>query len=236
MRTRALWIMTTMVVLLVACGISAGQAPAAAEEMKAPRVRPELLERWEKMTPEEREKMRERMDKWRAMTPEERERVLKNMERFRKMSPEQRTRLIETRRKWDRVPPEARRKMRRQFDQFRELPPEKRAEIMQQMAAVRKLLKGDFEAMKQAPEEGRETLAREVHRKVRALMMMKKEDLEAFQKLSAEEQAAKLKEVVEQLPAEEMPEHGPHKPHRRGEEGRPGPPGEEIRPTPLPEA
>ena len=214
-----------------AFGAQAEEETKAGATVQAGAVKPEMLQRWQNMTPEQREKIRERMQRWRAMTPEERQRILQNMERFRKLTPEQRERLIQARQRWEQVPPEVRQRMHRQFERFKELPPEVRERIMQRMAVTRELLKGDFEAFKAAPEDQREALRKQIHLKMRALKELKGEQLDELRKMTPEEQAAKLKELIEKLPPEIHTGHGTFGPHHHpGENGKP----EETKPEAAP--
>jgi hypothetical protein len=226
-------ILTGVAGLLAACALCVAQAPtseaqatAPAQAVEAPKgeLKPELVSRWKNMPPEERARMRERFHRWRDMTPEERQKVQANLERFRKLTPEQREKLIEARKKWDKVSPEMRQKMHHQFERFKELPPEVRQKVMQHMTFAREQLKGEFEALKGLPEAQREVQMKDMRRKFRALMQLKGEELEAFKKMTREEQGAKLKELMDKLPAEQGAGHEQREQHERhhrtGENGK----------------
>ena len=222
---------------LVACGAacwaqategSKATQPTPTAETKKGEVKAEALQRWKNMTVAERERMRERMRRWQAMTPEERQKILANMERFRKLTPEQRERLVKARERWEQVAPEVRQRMHQRFERFKELSPEVRQRMLEHMTFMKEYLKSDFEAMKQAPEEQRDALRKAVHQKMRALMQLRGEAFDAFRKATPEEQAAKMKELMDKLPAEEHQGHEPFEGHHRGMEN---PKGEGAKPA-----
>ena len=212
----------------VACAVCYAQMAAPTDQTRTvqptqpDRLKPELVRRWEKMTPEQRQQMRERMKQWRAMTPEQQEKVRKNMERFHQLTPEQREKLMEARRKWDKVPPDMRRRMRQQFDRWHEMPLEARQRVMQHMTMAKDLLKSDFEKLKETPEGNRDAVHKVIHQKLRALMGLRGEQFNEFRKLSPADQATKLKELMKNLPPEGHQGHEGREMHggpRRGLEG-----------------
>jgi len=109
---------------------------------------PDRIERWRSMSPEERERIRERYRRWKELTPEQRERVKARHRRWRELPEEQRSYLRERRamlreagtedravvRKFfarmHALPPEMRRATRQQVWEWRSLPPVEREEAM----------------------------------------------------------------------------------------------------------
>ena len=100
---------------------------------KGPPPSPAMLDRWRRLSaderqqmvdrlpPERREMFRRRMDLWENMKPAERKGVSDRFDRFRDLPPEQQT------------------TARRAFRQFSQLPPERRHELRLEMNALRKL-------------------------------------------------------------------------------------------------
>ncbi|MEH6543838.1 MAG: DUF3106 domain-containing protein [Porticoccaceae bacterium] len=68
-------------------------------------------ERWEQLTPERQERIKQRRERFEKLPPEEKKRVKQARERFRKMPAEERKALRE---KWETLSPEERRQQRRQ--------------------------------------------------------------------------------------------------------------------------
>src|SRR5439155_448506 len=107
----------------------------------------ESLERWQRMTPQEKQELRDRFQRWRSLPPQEQQElkqkfetwrnmdpqkkaeIRKNFDRWRELPPQQQERLRERWQQWRALPPERREALKRRFEQFRELPPEKRREL-----------------------------------------------------------------------------------------------------------
>ncbi|MEW6327598.1 MAG: DUF3106 domain-containing protein [Thermodesulfobacteriota bacterium] len=70
-------------------------------------------QRWQRLSPEERARLKERYGEYQKLAPEERERLRRNFERFRSLPPEEKERLRERYRFWQSLPPEGRRFLRR---------------------------------------------------------------------------------------------------------------------------
>lgn len=68
--------------------------------------------RFEDLTPEQKERLRQRREKFKSLPPEERERIKKAREKFKKASPEERGKLRE---KWQKMTPEERNKHRKKM-------------------------------------------------------------------------------------------------------------------------
>jgi len=120
-------------------------------------VTPDKLDRWRTMTPEERERYRERYRRWKTLPPERRERILERRRRWRDLPEGQRRFLKERReiyrnawpeekraiekfaRQWRRLPPERRHAMRRRLFEWRDLPAAERNERLMDWQFFREL-------------------------------------------------------------------------------------------------
>ena len=80
----------TWVVLGLVVALLAGPAARAADEGARPQT---AAERFEKLSPEQKEALRQKLREFKALPPEEKERVRANLERFRQMPPEERERV-----------------------------------------------------------------------------------------------------------------------------------------------
>ncbi len=84
---------------------------------------PDRLERWREMSPEERERIRERYRRWKDLPPEKRERIIERNRRWMKLPPEERGYLKERRELLQGAGPEVRAVVRKFFARMRSLPP-----------------------------------------------------------------------------------------------------------------
>ena len=95
----------------------------APDRLRGEPVSPERLERWRSMSPEERERIRERYRRWKELPPEERERIKERHRRWRELPEEQRRYLKDRRELMKDAGPEDRVVVRKFFDRMHSLPP-----------------------------------------------------------------------------------------------------------------
>ena len=98
----------------------------------SPEQRDELrnrYEKWQTLPPQERKKLQENLDTWRRLPPEERGAIRKNYERWQQLSPERQQRLRQRWDRWQTLPPEKKQSLRRRYDRYRQVSPEKRREL-----------------------------------------------------------------------------------------------------------
>ncbi|MBI4564896.1 MAG: DUF3106 domain-containing protein [Planctomycetes bacterium] len=93
--------------LLAALAVAGRAGPAQEDRPSAPRVHRSLLERFKKLTPAQKERLRERLEIIKKMTPEERRRLRENLRRFRELPPARRRRIVE---RFEKMTPEERRR------------------------------------------------------------------------------------------------------------------------------
>jgi Zn-dependent oligopeptidase len=67
------------------------------------KVSSEALEKWKALSPEQREKMRERFRKFKGLSFEQRQRLIQNSKRFAGMSPEQRQRILKNHERFEKL-------------------------------------------------------------------------------------------------------------------------------------
>lgn len=122
--------------------------PAAGRDREAPRgtivdrpgqLTPDKIERWRRMSPEERERIRERYRQWKALPPERRERLLERRERWRELPEAQRRYLAERGEMYRNAWPEQRRAIDKFFVRWRQIPPERRRALGRRIAEWRQL-------------------------------------------------------------------------------------------------
>lgn len=96
------------------------------QETRPGELTPDRLERWRRMTPEERERIRERYHRWKELPPEQRERILERRRRWRELPESERNYLRGRREIYRNAWPEEKRVIDKFFGRWRELPPERR--------------------------------------------------------------------------------------------------------------
>lgn len=122
-----------LAVVVIAAGCFAQGRPA--REIRPPRGNPDILERLERMTPEERRRFLERLP------PGRRARIEQRLEAFGRLSPEQRERLRKQYLRFREMPPEEQESARTLFRKFRELPEERRRALRQEYTRLRRMPK-----------------------------------------------------------------------------------------------
>lgn len=107
--------------------------------VQAGELTPEKLEQWRAMTPEEREKLRDRYHRWKELPPERRERILERRRMYRELPEEQRRFLKQRREIYRNAWPEEKRAIEKFSRGWRNLPPERRHSIRNKMSELRDL-------------------------------------------------------------------------------------------------
>ncbi len=138
------WLAGILLIFMV--GVGLGQQPHAGNP-SFPRGRggmnpnrEMMLERWSRMTPEERQRALEKLP------PERRERIEQQLKRYQSLSPEERQRLRARMEAWDRLPPEERDQRRELFRRFSSLPDDRRPVVRREFNYLRNLPEADRQA------------------------------------------------------------------------------------------
>jgi len=103
-----------------------GGNPEGIQKTRPGEITPDRLERWRQMTPEERERVRERYRRWKELPPEQQERILERRRRWRELPESERNYLRERREIYRNAWPEEKAVINKFFRRWRELPPERR--------------------------------------------------------------------------------------------------------------
>jgi len=126
-------------------GIASGESDGDSGRKKGARmaqagdVTPEKLDRWRSMTPEERERLRERYLRWKTLPPERRKQILERRQRWSRLPEEQRRFLMQRREIYRNAGQEEKRAIEKLFRRWRQLPPERRQAMRRNLAEMRKL-------------------------------------------------------------------------------------------------
>jgi len=106
---------------------------------QAGEITPEKIERWRRMPPEEREKIRERYRRWKSLPPAERERILERRRVWRSLPEADRSYLRDRREILRQAGPEEKRAIEKFARRMRRLPPGRRESIHRRIGELRNL-------------------------------------------------------------------------------------------------
>ncbi|MGH9722609.1 MAG: DUF3106 domain-containing protein [Bryobacteraceae bacterium] len=95
--------------------------------------RPNIIDRWENMSPEQRERALAKLP------PERRKRIEANLERFHNLTPEQRSQLSESYAMFNSLPPARQEQARRVFGRFKSLPDGRRPLVRREFETLRQM-------------------------------------------------------------------------------------------------
>ncbi|MBI1789392.1 MAG: DUF3106 domain-containing protein [Acidobacteria bacterium] len=126
------------VTILLSAGVY-GQRPAPrpGAVRPGPARRAAVLERWNEMSPEERQKRLEKLP------PERRQRIEENLERYRNLPPEEKERLRNRVEIFSHLPPARQEQARRLFRRFNMLPLERQQPLREEFQKLRGMPAGE---------------------------------------------------------------------------------------------
>src|ERR1051325_5515543 len=185
--------LSLLVLLLV---ISTARAQSGPRGQQLAQSDQERLERWQRMSPEQKQELRERFERWKNMPPAERSELQRKFDEWRRLSPEEKATARQNFERWQKLPPEQRQRLQERWRDWRNLPPERREELRRRLQAFRELPPEKRQELRQKLMERRERLPPEEKQQMREKMR------ERFQSLSPDEK----REVRQKL--KELKEHG----------------------------
>ncbi|NIQ98150.1 MAG: DUF3106 domain-containing protein [Desulfuromonadales bacterium] len=102
----------------------------------------DAIEKWNRLTPDEQQVLRERYRSFQALSAEEKEQLRRRLQRFREMTPEEQAEVKRAFARWQRLSTAEKQRMRDLFERFQALPEEQRREIRREMRDQRPNLPG----------------------------------------------------------------------------------------------
>ena len=108
-------------------------APARADDPPSP---PERTKQWQKLTPEERERLRQRWHEFQKLPPERQQELRERVNEFRKLPPEERVRVRKNFERWQQLSPEEKQRIREKYQRFQQLPPEEKQKLREKAKPV----------------------------------------------------------------------------------------------------
>lgn len=142
--------------VLLLVGLAALAGPVAAQsDAPATPTEPSSLPTWERLTPEQRERLITPLrDRWNN-EPAARARMLAHAQRWQDMTPEERSKARSGMNRWRHMNPEQREQMRALFARMRALPPEQRAALKARWRAMTPQQRRDWVDANPPPREDR---------------------------------------------------------------------------------
>lgn len=119
--------------------VADGRVPGGAIVAQPGRVTPEKVERWRRMPPDQRERIRERYRRFKDLPPERRERYMDRSRRWRELPERERRFLRERREMYRNAWPDEKRAIDKFFGRLRQLPPDDRRTLKRRIAEWRAL-------------------------------------------------------------------------------------------------
>ena len=110
-----------------------GREPGAGKRQKEKKGKETPIERWNRMTPEER---RRALGK---LPPARRREIEEKLQKFRNLPPQERQQLSDRYQAFSQLPPEQQNRARTLFRQFNSLPPDRRPVVRQEFESLRSL-------------------------------------------------------------------------------------------------
>ena len=90
-------------------------------------------QRWEKLSDQDKEHLRENFNRFKGMDREERQQLVEQFRRFKKLPTSERQAILERHRKFQSLSPEQQDRVRERFRQFQKLPRAERIQRLQQL-------------------------------------------------------------------------------------------------------
>jgi hypothetical protein len=150
-RARVLGSARVAVVALLLASPAIGIAGAQSPEPPVQK-REQGRDRWEHMTDEEKQRVRERFERWKALPQERKDSVRRNFDEWRRMTQEEKATARKNFERWQTLSPEERERLRERWRRWRELPPEKREALREQF---RHLSPEEKQTLREKLREGR---------------------------------------------------------------------------------
>ncbi len=107
----------------------------------------QLLERWNKLSPEKQEELKRKYEQWKGLSEETRKKVLDNWDRFQKMSQSERREIMKNLREFERLGLAEKVRIKEHFEHWRSLTPERREEIKRKFRKFKALSPEEREAV-----------------------------------------------------------------------------------------
>lgn len=86
-------------------------------------------QRWQDLSPEEKEKMRRKYQEWKSLPPEEKQIIRQRMHQLKRMPPQQRNLYQQLFQQWQHISPDERKQLQKDLDNWERLTPQQQESI-----------------------------------------------------------------------------------------------------------
>jgi hypothetical protein len=132
---------------------------------------PDARQRWQRLTPEQKQGLREKLHRWKNLDPDRRDRIKERFKKFQHLPPHSKEKIYQNWKKIKRLPPSQRREIMAKYKKWQRLPAEKKRLIRERYrrfqnfpAERRQFLQEKRKQWRDIPVERREQL-REMYRR-----------------------------------------------------------------------
>ena len=181
-------------------------APPAPVAQAAP---PDNRQRWEHLSPEERQRLRQSYERWQDLSDSQRQELSDRYRQLEALAPPEREALRDRFEAWRQLSPEERARMQRRLEYWRRLPPEKKEQVLRALWVLKHLLPEEFESFKHARGAERERLRQALARRLAALLKHPMEELHRLGELPAEARRKAVEGILTQPQREGPPPRRP---------------------------
>jgi len=193
--------------LVLVAGWQQGEAksPGAPPARTDQPVPPAHRQRWEQLSPQERQRLLEQYERWRNLSAAEREELSK---RYRHLEALPRTEQEALRRRfetWLRLSPQARERMQGRLRYWRRLSPAEKEPVLNALWVLKHLLPDGWDSFRQAEGPRREELRRTLTRRLAGLLKHPMKELRPLSELPLEARRKAVEQLLTAPPKEGEP-------------------------------
>ena len=118
---------------LLALALLAQPHLARSDDSHPPPSPPLQPKQWQKLTPEERQRLHQRWLEFQNLPPQRKQELRQRAQEFHNLPPEERARVRQNFDRWQKLSPEDKARVREKYQHFQQLPPEQKQKIREQL-------------------------------------------------------------------------------------------------------
>jgi hypothetical protein len=193
--------------LVLVAGWQQGQAqPAGAPRAPASQpIPPEYRQRWEQLSPQERQRLLQQYQRWQDLSAAQRQELSDRYRQLQALTPSDREALRRRFDAWRQLSPEERARMQRRLEYWRRLPPPQKEPVLRALWVLKHLLPEEFESFRQANGPRREELRRPLARQLATLLKQPTAELRRLGELPPEARRKAVEKLLGEPPGEGAP-------------------------------
>lgn len=166
---------------------------------------PDNRQRWERLSPEERQGLRQRYERWQDLSESQRQELSDRYRQLEALAPAERAALRDRFEAWRQLSPEERARMQRRLEHWRRLSPAEKEPVVRALWVLKHLLPEEFESFKHASGAEREKLRQTLARRLAALLSHPMAELRRLGELPPEARRKAVESLLAEPPKEGVP-------------------------------